>query len=49
MIYLQIILEQIRGNVLIIGIGVLGILAMINTFLPKSSRIGKILTFITKK
>jgi len=49
MIYLRIILEAIKENLLIIGVGLLGILAMLNTLLPKNSRMGKILTFITKK
>lgn len=49
MIYLKLIWEQIQSNLLIIGVGVLGVLAMLNTLLPKGSRLGKILTFITKK
>jgi len=49
MIYLKIIFEQIQDNLLIIGVGLLGVLAMINTFIPKNSKLGKALTWFTKR
>jgi len=49
MIYLKIILEAIRENLIVIGIGVLGILSMVTMFLPKESRIRKFLNFLTRK
>tara|TARA_E500000178_G_scaffold340034_1_gene382263 strand:+ start:209 stop:358 length:150 start_codon:yes stop_codon:yes gene_type:complete len=49
MIYLKIIFEQIKSNLLIIGVGLLGILTMINTFLPRNSKFKKVLTWFTKR
>jgi len=49
MIYLKIILEAIKENLIIIGVGLLGILSMISMFLPKNSKIKKFLNFLTKK
>ena len=49
MIYLKIILESIRENLIVIGIGVLGILSMVTMFLPRESKIRKFLNFLTKK
>jgi len=49
MIYLKIILEAITENLIVIGIGTLGILSLITMFLPADSKIKKIFTFITKK
>lgn len=49
MIYLKIIIEAIKENLVVIGIGMLGILSMITMFLPKGSRVRKFLNFLTKK
>lgn len=49
MIYLKIILDAIKENLVIIGVGLLGILSMIGMFLPKNSRIKRFLNFLTKK
>jgi len=49
MIYLKIILEAIKENLIVIGIGILGILSMVTMFLPKSSKVRKFLNFLTKK
>jgi len=49
MIYLKIILDAIKENLVIIGVGLLGILSMIAMFLPKNSRIKRFLNFLTKK
>tara|TARA_A100001015_G_scaffold214030_1_gene240168 strand:- start:429 stop:578 length:150 start_codon:yes stop_codon:yes gene_type:complete len=49
MIYLKIITEAIQDNLIIIGVGILGIISFITMFLPQGSKIKKIFTFITKK
>tara|TARA_X000001382_G_scaffold47922_1_gene32404 strand:+ start:261 stop:410 length:150 start_codon:yes stop_codon:yes gene_type:complete len=49
MIYLKIILDAIKENLIIIGVGLLGILSMIGMFLPKNSKMKKFLNFLTKK
>lgn len=49
MIYLKIIIEAIKENLIVIGIGILGILSMITMFLPKGSKVRKFLNFLTKK
>jgi len=49
MIYLKIILESIKENLIVIGIGILGILSMVTMFLPKGSKVRKFLNFLTKK
>lgn len=49
MIYLKIILEAIKENLIVIGIGILGILSMVTMFLPKGSKVRKFLNFLIKK
>jgi len=49
MIYLKIIIDAIKENLIIIGVGLLGILSMIGMFLPKNSKMKKFLNFLTRK
>ena len=49
MIYLQIILEQIKDNLLSAGVALLGILATISMFLPKNSKVRSFLRWLTKR
>ena len=49
MIYLQIIWEAIKGNIIAVGIGIIGLLATISMFMPKDSKIYKLINFLSKK
>tara|TARA_R100000773_G_scaffold29104_1_gene24978 strand:- start:1736 stop:1891 length:156 start_codon:yes stop_codon:yes gene_type:complete len=49
MIFLEIILEQIKNNLVGIGLGLLGLAATLCMFLPKDSKLYKFLNFLTKK
>ena len=49
MIYIEIIWEAIKGNMLAVGIGVIGLLATISMFMPEDSRLYKIINFLSKK
>ena len=49
MIYLQIIWEAIKANMIGVMIGLVGLMATITLFLPKNSRLYKILNFLSKK
>jgi hypothetical protein len=49
MIYLEVIWEAIKANVIGACIGLLAFLATMTIFIPKDSKIYKILTFLTKK
>ena len=49
MIYLQIIWEAIKANIIGVIIGLVGLIATITLFLPKNSRLYKILNFLSKK
>ena len=49
MIYLQIIWEAIKGNIIAVGIGLIGLLATISMFMPKDSKIYKLVNFLSKK
>lgn len=49
MIYIQIIIDAIKENLIIIGIGILGMLSVVGMFIPKNSKLKKLINFITKK
>jgi hypothetical protein len=49
MIYIEIIWESIKGNVIAVGIGILGLLATISMFMPKDSKLYKLINFLNKK
>jgi ABC-type enterobactin transport system permease subunit len=49
MIYLNVIIDAIKENLIIIGVGVLGMLSVIGMFLPKNSKLKKAIKFLTKK
>ena len=49
MIHIQIIWEHIQQHAVGIGIGILGFLATISMFLPKNSKLYKLINFLTKK
>ena len=49
MIYLKIIFEQIKGNLAVCGVAILGILAAVTMILPKDSKARKVLTWFTKR
>ncbi len=49
MIYIEIIWESIKSNVLAVGIGIIGLLATISMFMPKDSKIYKLINFLSKK
>ena len=49
MIYIQIIWESIKGNMLAVGIGIIGLLATISMFMPKDSKLYKLINFFSKK
>ena len=49
MIHIQIIWEHIQPHILGIGLGILGILATVSMFLPKDSKLYKLINFLTKK
>ena len=49
MIYLQIVFDAIKTDLIAIGIGLIGLLATINMFLPKDSKFSKLINFFSKK
>jgi len=49
MIYIEVIWEAIKANVIGASIGLLGLLATMSMFLPKSSKLYKIINWIKKK
>lgn len=49
MIYLEIIFEAIKADLLAVGLGILGLLATISMFMPKDSKLYKLINFFSKK
>tara|TARA_A100001391_G_scaffold202468_1_gene192165 strand:- start:2073 stop:2222 length:150 start_codon:yes stop_codon:yes gene_type:complete len=49
MIHIQIIWEHIQAHAVGIGIGLLGFMATISIFLPKDSKLYKLITWMKKK
>tara|TARA_X000001382_G_C3143059_1_gene170261 strand:- start:32 stop:187 length:156 start_codon:yes stop_codon:yes gene_type:complete len=49
MIHLQIIWEHIQAHAVGIGVGILGFLATISMFMPKNSKLYKVINFLSKR
>ena len=49
MIYIEIIWESIKGHMLAVGIGIIGLLVTISMFMPKDSKLYKLINFFSKK
>jgi|TARA_Y100000289_G_scaffold2739_1_gene2607 hypothetical protein len=49
MIHFQIIWEHIQAHAVAIGVALLAFLATLSIFLPRNSKLFKIITFLTKK